>query len=112
MDLDARLQVGAVVERADGDFQTNNGEFISGTDPLNPDSFLSVAFASDGTMATVQFSVPANRNAIVETSSDLQTWVRWNAPGNDAIPRNPGVVTITGPVAGPQQFFRVRLNES
>jgi len=97
---------------ADGDLQSNNGEFISGTDPWDANSYLKVAFSTDGTSATVTFNVPANRSAVVETTTDFESWVRWVAPGNDSIPRNPGEISITGPVSTPRQFFRVRLNES
>lgn len=98
---------------ADGDRVRNDSEFVSGTNPLDSSSFLTAEFSTDGTSATVTFNVPENRSAFVETCTDLKSgnWVRWDAPGNDGIPRHAGPVSITGSVSSPQQFFRLRFEE-
>jgi mono/diheme cytochrome c family protein len=95
----------------DSDTRTNRDEFLSGTDPLDAGSFLASRISSDGTTVTVDFAVPANRSAVVETSIDLVTWELWDVPGNDGIPRPAGPAALTGTLLGPHQFFRLRVEE-
>jgi hypothetical protein len=57
-------------------------------------------------------NLPANRSAVIETSLDLTTWWTWDIPGNAGLPTSGGTVTISGPAASGNQFFRVRLGEN
>jgi len=40
----------------------------------------------------------------------LMTWTTWDIPGNHGLPTQGGAITLSGPVSGPQQFFRVRIS--
>jgi len=96
----------------DSDGSTNAAEFLALTDPHQAGSFM-MPYLSTGTGAlTFNFNVPANRSAFVETSVDLVNWSLWDAPGNNGIPRLGGAVSISGPLLGPQQFFRLKLQEN
>jgi hypothetical protein len=97
---------------ADFDGATNGGEFLAGTLPQNGASFIRPQVSVAGGMASVTFNVPPNRSAVVETSLDLVTWWPWDAPGNDGLPTAGGSVTLTGPVLGPLQFFKVKVVEN
>jgi uncharacterized repeat protein (TIGR03806 family) len=97
---------------ADGDTQTNEPEFLAGTDPLSGGDFLSPEIATDGTNISVGLNVPANRSVRVETSTDLVNWSLWDVPGNDGMTRPAGPMTFTGPALGSPRFFRVHLEEN
>ncbi len=103
---------GAPEADADGDGLTNHGEFLAGTQPLDPASFLRTQLAGDGSSIQVEFYLPANRTFRVETSTDLGTWTLWDVPGNDGLPRAAGLLTLTGPLDVPARFFRLVLTES
>ena len=103
---------GAPDADADGDGLTNRGEFLAGTHPLDPRSYLLTQPSLDGASIQVRFYLPANRTFRVETSTDLNTWAPWDVPGNDGQPRAAGVLTLTGPLDGPRRFFRLVLTES
>jgi hypothetical protein len=94
----------------DGDGQNNTLEFFLGEEPLTIDPpYLPMAEAesSDFTLSFVQ---PATRSAIVETTTDFQTWSLWDVPGNAPFfPAQAQVRVLTGPRDVPKRFFRVRL---
>jgi len=94
---------------ADADGADNYFEYLAGTNPRSSSSVLTPAFTLPGTLS---FTVPDNRPWQIETSIDLQDWTLWNVPGNNAVPRAPGSVSITGPFSGPRRSFRVRLLEN
>jgi uncharacterized repeat protein (TIGR03806 family) len=96
---------------ADADFDgaDNYNEYLAGTNPRSGASVLLPEFTAPG---TIRFNVPDQRPWQIETSTDLEDWSLWDAPGNNAIPRAPGPVTITGPATDPRRSFRVRLFEN
>jgi uncharacterized repeat protein (TIGR03806 family) len=96
----------------DGDGLNNNGEFLAQTSPLNGGSFLSTQLATGGGMVTMSFNVPANRSALIETTTDFATWALWDVPGNNGLPQAGGATNVTGPMLGANQFFRLRLQEN
>jgi uncharacterized repeat protein (TIGR03806 family) len=99
----------------DSDGQTNMEEFLANTDPTNAASALGLPQGSavgSGTQIQFQFTQPANRAALVETSTDLSNWTLWDAPGNSpsyppaAQPR----AIVTPANADMHRFFRLRLS--
>jgi glucose/arabinose dehydrogenase len=101
---------GAPEEDADADGAINQSEYLAGTDPRKGTTFLNPQLNNNGTQASLTFSLPPNRSAVIETSTDLMTWTPWDIPGNHGLPTQGGAITLSGPVSGPQQFFRVRIS--
>ena len=97
---------------ADGDGRSNQDEFLAGTNPKSSASYLTPQLGASGMNLTYGFSIPANRSFQIETSPDLATWSLWNVPGNSGLPQPGGPVSITAPLTGGQQFFRLRLWEN
>jgi glucose/arabinose dehydrogenase len=96
----------------DGD--TNAAEFLRGSNPNTPGAPLSSAISmqTSGNQFTLQFQQPANRAALIETTTDFQTWSLWNVPGN--IPSYPAtniLRTVSGPIDAANRFFRLKLSE-
>lgn len=81
---------------ADNDGASNRAEFLSGTDPKNPQSVFRIidsAFNSNGT-ARLRFSIVASHNYRVETSDNLISWHAANG-------------TLSYPAAGEAQWNEV-----
>jgi uncharacterized repeat protein (TIGR03806 family) len=101
---------GAPAADADADGADNHAEFLAGTDPLDatraPRPRLS---AADG-LLTLAIDLPVNRSFVVETSGNLSDWSAWDVPGNSGLPRAGGTAQLTGPLADPLKFFRVRIS--
>ena len=97
---------------ADFDGTVNFAEFLAATNPTDPGSAFVPRLATSGAEITVSFTLPPNRSAKVETSSDLSRWSLWDIAGNGGLPTQGGEISVTGPALGPQQFFRVRVNEN
>jgi uncharacterized repeat protein (TIGR03806 family) len=98
----------------DGDGQSNTEEFLANTDPTNPTSSLGLPRGSllhGGTAVQFQFTQPANRSALVETSSDLANWTLWDVPGNSpTFPPTAQERMIEVPAGEGHRFFRLRLS--
>ena len=103
---------GAADADPDGDGRTNTDEFLALTNPLDGASFIAPQVLTNGSNVTFSFTAPANRSAFVYTSLDLVNWSLWDVSGNNGIPLPGGPVTITGPMLGSKQFFRLRLQEN
>ncbi len=97
---------------ADADGRTNYAEFLAGTNPQNGGNFLTPQLLTLGNTVTVTFTVPTNRSAQIETSTDLSAWSLWDVIGNSGIPQAGGTVNLTGPTLGAKQFFRLKLQEN
>lgn len=97
---------------ADGDGATNRAEWLALTDPRNANDFLRTAFRYEEGDLAVDLPGRANRSVVIEHSTDLFDWTRWNVPGNDGIPRNPAAeATLTGAANGAREFFRYAIGE-
>lgn len=95
----------------DGDGQKNDLEFLLGENPLVNDPPYAPLGSAEETLFSLTFIHPANRSALIETSTDFQGWSLWNAPGNS--PRFPSTTeqrTVIGPMDVPKRFFRLRLS--
>jgi uncharacterized repeat protein (TIGR03806 family) len=97
---------------ADSDGQTNSLEFLALTGPMNGASFTAPLVTTSAGNVSVSFDVPENRSAFIEFTLDFVSWSLWNVPGNAGLPQPGGNVTLIGPMLGPQQFFRLRLQEN
>ncbi len=97
---------GAAMEDPDGDGSTNTTEFLIGTEPNSGASFPNARISTEAETLTIGIPVPADRVVWIETSVDLETWTRWNVPGNNGLPGPAGLRTFTGPILGEKQFFR------
>ena len=96
----------------DGDGSSNGEEFLAGTNPRDGRDFVQPTFTMGGGTAAFDFSLPANRSAWIDMSTDLLQWNPWDVPGNGGLPSAGGPFSISGPVAHPRQFFRLRLSEN
>ncbi len=96
----------------DGDGRTNLQEWLENTDPKNANSAWNYAqVAIVGGSLQFGFTQPANRSAVVEVSTDLQSWTLWDVPGNQpSYPASAQPVTISAPFDAAEKFFRVRLS--
>ena len=97
---------------ADGDGKTNQDEFLAATDPLSGSSFFQTTHSLIDGVWSISFPTPFNRSVQVETSDNLADWSLWNVPGNSAVPRNGGSLTLEGTAPETRSFFRVRIREN
>jgi glucose/arabinose dehydrogenase len=101
---------------ADPDFDgdKNSVEFLRGTPPaqLSPPFLSTLTISSSGGNFILQFQQPANRSALVETTTDFQTWSLWNVSGN-APSYPPAAInrTLIGPIDTSNRYFRLKLGE-
>jgi uncharacterized repeat protein (TIGR03806 family) len=99
-------------QNPDSDTMANEGEYLTGTEPLDGGSTFQHSLTQSGNGVTISFTLPALRSFQIESSTDLSTWTPWDAPGNGGLPIPGGPVTITGGAGNPRQFFRVRVWEN
>ena len=64
----------------DSDGASNLSEFLSGTDPTDPDSILKVSISLAGENLSVSWNTIAGRVYVLEGSSDLKSWNRIGSP--------------------------------
>jgi hypothetical protein len=96
----------------DHDGRTNMQEFLENTDPNNAASHSTppvLTFASNQLQLT--FVQPANRSALIETSTDVVNWTLWDVPGNSSdYPATPEMRTFGVQMDSDRMFFRLRLS--
>jgi hypothetical protein len=97
----------------DLDGQINSLEFLQRTSPttIGLPVLPGVTFLPSGEIS-ISFTHPANRSALIETSTNLLNWSLWNVPGNRPFfPADDTPRTLTGPKDAPNRHFRLRLDE-
>ena len=94
----------------DVDGDTNEEEFLAGTDPHSGTSTFRPAISL--VPPKLSFTLPVNRSFRIDTSSDLGQWTPWDVPQNQGLPVAGGLVEIAFPTADPRLFFRVELLEN
>ena len=99
----------------DRDNQNNMEEYLANTNPTNATSrFAPLRGSKTLTGAEVQFTFtqPANRAALVETSTDLVRWSVWDVPGNSpSYPPTAGQRVFNTPLnIESGRFFRLQLS--
>ncbi len=97
----------------DGDGASNRLEYLAGTPPQMPggDPLVVSLGVSEGDFV-LEYLHPADRSAWIETSTDLETWSRWLAPGNAPLwPASDTARQLRAPLDGDRRFFRVRVEE-
>jgi len=97
----------------DGDGRSNLYEFMTGTDPNNAASAAPSPFiANAGGQLSLNFTQPANRSAVVETSTDLVNWTLWDVPGNEpTFPSTSQMRSMAISLDLPSRFFHVRYSQ-
>ena len=105
--------LGAPGLNPDGDSATNRQEYLFLTDPFKGTKSLQPSLTLTGGQVTIPLPALSGRKVIVEHSSDLTLWEKWNAPGNDGIPRNPATpFSLTAPAGAAKGFFRFNVSEN
>lgn len=101
---------GAPTEDPDGDGANNHSEFLAGTLPLDGSSAFHPQLS--GSPLQLNFTLPANRSFLIETSATLGQWTPWDVPGNQGLPGAGDPISLPVPITDPQRFFRVQLKEN
>jgi len=96
----------------DGDGRRNRLEYLVGSDPKSPDAESLIRLIPTGADA-FEIEVPriANRSVLIETSTGLDDWQIWDAPGNtpDFPATGGGMRIIGGTSDDPRRFFRASI---
>ena len=98
----------------DGDGQSNMEEYLANTNPTDATNRLELprgSITNNGTQVQFTFMQPANRAALVETSTDLVRWSLWDANGN--LPSYPSAAqprSFIAPIDIAKRQFRLQLS--
>jgi hypothetical protein len=105
---------GAPTADPDRDDQNNMEEFLANTDPTNAASAFAQprgSLTGGGTQVQFTFTQPANRAALVETSTDLVHWSLWDAKGNSpSYPSTAQARAFIAPIDIGSRQFRLQLS--
>jgi len=110
--LSASSPQGSANADPDGDGSNNRAEFLANTDPQSGASSPASSVSINGPQVTFTFDLPPNRSAVIEHSENLQQWTPWDIPGNQGLPTQGGMQSLTGPKPGHHSFFRVKVIEN
>lgn len=90
----------------DGDGMSNRAEYIAGTDPQDPDSYLKVEGVQGGGPATISFNAQSNRTYTVLSSDTLHPPV-WTKVG-DLLGRTTNwSASLIDPASSTNRFYRL-----
>lgn len=98
----------------DRDAHLNFAEYLASTDPTNSSHFWDFSYQTNSSGDLWQFRFPSvsGRSILIEHSTDLENWSRWNADGNSADVVSlgePGVVTGSTQPENMQNSFRFKF---
>ena len=89
----------------DGDSQTDLAEYLASTNPLNPQSFLTItSWTQSGTGATLPWTSSPGRFYRISSSTSLQTWARLL---DNIVPDGGSTTRSVLTTAAAKRFFRV-----
>ena len=98
----------------DRDNQNNMEEFLANTDPTDAASAFAQprgSLTGGGSQVQFTFTQPANRAALVETSTDLVHWSLWDAKGNSpSYPSTAEPRVFIAPIDIASRHFRLQLS--
>jgi hypothetical protein len=98
---------------ADQDGKDNHFEYLTNTDPNDPNDCWQPALRTEGGNLHLDFTGLGNRSVSILTSPNLTDWEFWQVSENDTLPRSPGLLhTISGPAADPKAFFKFVIEEN
>ncbi|MGI9243358.1 MAG: hypothetical protein ACR2RV_21345, partial [Verrucomicrobiales bacterium] len=96
----------------DGDGSDNHFEWLTNTDPDDPERLWRFSIDQDGGAVSLGFPGIGGRRVVAFRSGDLLNWSRWEVPGNDGTPLNPASIHIlSGPRSDAEEFFRFEIEE-
>ena len=94
----------------DQDGLGNRLEYLLGSNPLRPDAAMGPEVSYQSGSFSLSFEQPANRAVLIETSTDLVDWTRWQEPENlITFPATTQIRYFEGSVENPRRFFRVQF---
>jgi hypothetical protein len=102
------LNPGSALDRdvdSDGDLMGNWEEYIAGTDPTNPQSYLGVTLATGPSSAVVSFGAISNRTYTVQFTDDLRLGP-WSKLADVLARTNNRVETFPDPTYTSNRFYR------
>ncbi len=97
---------------ADGDSMSNRHEYLTHTNPHDPDSYWRPVFQLTDGRARLDFTGLPDRRVMALRSENLLDWTVWQAAGNDGIPLPGGSpMILEAPSDGDREFFRFSIEE-
>ncbi|MEM9236640.1 MAG: PQQ-dependent sugar dehydrogenase, partial [Verrucomicrobiota bacterium] len=103
---------GAPDQDPDGDGDDNEREWLTRTNPQDPDSKWRLALDFVGNQTRVAFPALGDRSVRIEYSTNLVDWELWDAPLNDGVPRNPlSSPELMAPTEDASGYFRAEILE-
>jgi hypothetical protein len=94
----------------DGDRINNFLEYLTGTDPQNPNSAWKMTITSSAGQINLSYPRVPNLGVVIDTSSNLVTWTPWDVPGNQPFfAATTGTTSLYSPNTSTSQFFRARF---
>jgi len=91
----------------DGDTMSNRGEYIAGTDPQNPNSYLKIDLLEGGGPATISFMAVSNRNYSVQFADTLALPTSWAKVADVGAQVTNRQVSVVDPASNPDRFYRL-----
>jgi hypothetical protein len=91
---------------SDGDTMTNGEEYIAGTNPQDPTSYLNVLDVAADNSATITFQAVSNRTYSIEYADDLSS-ATWSKLVDVVATATNRTATVVDPDPGPIRFYRL-----
>jgi hypothetical protein len=91
---------------SDGDTMTNGEEYIAGTNPQDPTSYLQVQDVAAENSATITFQAVSNRTYSIEYTDSLSS-PAWNKLTDVAAAATNRTATVIDPAPGAVRFYRL-----